>query len=875
MIYPTRGERKFVCSLGVRSLFGKYIKRTFGKNLKTIEVEEIIEDLLDILRSGGIIKKVESSGEVTYQVKASALIWRLGDGTPVVDNVRKFTKTPSEWVNNFFTNFYSAMASTITGLEAREHTAQVPYAQREEREQAFKRGDLPVLYCSPTMELGVDIADLNVVNLRNVPPTPANYAQRSGRAGRGGTPAIVFTYCARGNSHDQYFFKRKAQMVSGAVKPPRIDLLNEDLLTTHIHAIWLSETGVSLGRSLTEVLDMRGEPPSLELQDHIRQAFDRHQPFAHAKERATAVLRQIDGLDHVDELVERTLNQAPLKFNEASKRWRDLYLAALRQFDEQTRISKDPTRTQKDRNTAANLQKQARLQMDLLMSEENIAQSDFYSYRYFATEGFLPGYSFPRLPVSAYIPARATRTRTGNDFLSRPRFLAVAEFGPQAIIYHEGSKYRINRVLTTISAEESRFDQKAQQCDTCGYIHVGDTHDRCVRCNNRLGNPITNMMQMQNVETIRVLRINSDEEERLRLGFEIRTGIAFNSEVRTAKVMVGDSHFLDLTYATSATISRINLGNLRRENKHQHGFLLDTERGFWISEEKAKNMAEDEEGLITESSGSVKRVVPYVTENKNCLLIEPKDDLSVEQMATLSSALKRAIQAQYQLEDNELSCVALPDDKNRRILLFYEATEGGAGVLHQLVEDSDALCQLAREALAICHYDPDAGMDRPDDEIEVCVTACYDCLMNYGNQRDHRLLDRTLIRDFLGYMSQVTLQASPTIQPRDAHYQHLLAHCESDLERDWLMYIYTHGYRLPQNAQLYYPDCQTRPDFSYDGVVVYIDGSHHDFPTRQQRDKSQTECMEDYGYTVIRFGYRDNWDAILKQYGETFGGKNV
>src|SRR5208337_1109640 len=100
-----------------------------------------------------------------------------------------------------------------------EHTAQVPNQERIEREQDFRDGKLPVLFCSPTMELGVDIAGLNVVNLRNIPPTPANYAQRSGRAGRSGQPALVYAYCSTGSPHDQYFYRRPHLMVSGQVAP--------------------------------------------------------------------------------------------------------------------------------------------------------------------------------------------------------------------------------------------------------------------------------------------------------------------------------------------------------------------------------------------------------------------------------------------------------------------------------------------------------------------------------------------------------------------------------------------------------------------------------------------------------------------------------
>jgi len=52
---------------------------------------------------------------------------------------------------------------------------------------------------------------------------------------------------------------------------------------------------------------------------------------------------------------------------------------------------------------------------------------------------------------------------------------------------------------------------------------------------------------------------------------------------------------------------------------------------------------------------------------------------------------------------------------------------------------------------------------------------------------------------------------------------------------------------------------------------VYVDGPHHDYPDRQGRDQAQTECMENLGYVVVRFGHRDDWRGIVERFPETFG----
>ena len=126
-------------------------------------------------------------------------------------------------------------------LSAEEHTAQISPEEAQERQDAFKKGDIHLLSSSTTFEVGVDLGDLESVFLRNVPPEPFNYTQRAGRAGRReGAPGLVLTYCRR-NPHDLYHYEDpKDRILKGEIKPPRLHIKNEKIILRHMVAVALS-----------------------------------------------------------------------------------------------------------------------------------------------------------------------------------------------------------------------------------------------------------------------------------------------------------------------------------------------------------------------------------------------------------------------------------------------------------------------------------------------------------------------------------------------------------------------------------------------------------------------------------------------------------
>lgn len=394
--------------------------------------------------------------------------------------------------NGLWTSFQDRTIELAPYFTAAEHSAQQDSNRLEIYEKEFKEGNLNLLSCSTTMEMGIDIGGISMVAMNNVPPHPANYLQRAGRAGRRNESRSTSMTLCKTNPHDQAIFANTKWAFDTALPAPRVSLNSTMIVRRHVQSYLLS-------KFLSERCKVTGhEPTKLTCGNFFVGdspvanqfvAWSRSLDLERNKDIITGLLQVIMGsvFDGKDPRI--LLCLAADEMEVTSARW----LGEWEQLEREEKevLSKDDERSPASRAVTFHKKR---------LSEE-------YLLRELATRGFLPAYGFPtnitsfdNLTIERFKQIRESKNgREDNRFrrrelASRDTVSALREYAPGSDVVMDGLVFRSAGVTLNWHIPASQGDineiqdiRFAWRCNQCGASQTSITFDgarRCSKCDS-------------------------------------------------------------------------------------------------------------------------------------------------------------------------------------------------------------------------------------------------------------------------------------------------------------------------------------------------------------------------------------------------------
>lgn len=653
-------------------------------------------------------------------------------------------------------------------IQTAEHSAGLNTSDRTKTEEWFREGKLNVLFCSTTMEMGVDIGGLHGVINSNLPPMSSNYLQRIGRAGRRGEGLSLSLTLCKNMPHDKMAFTNPHWPFTQEIIVTEVKLDSVEIVQRHCNAYllgcFLQQNPLLIKPNVQKFFYDGGNPvpPAQEFIQYLEncQANVQNELTRIVQNSALERISISDILRQAKEtlqLIQHTFEKDQTYFHDSldglapDQQWKNAMFPSLQlwellqAFPEGVPLPPQFQNIQGQYIANPDVVLQSSAEKAVKAQYRLFLQTDLYTF--LTGERFLPsGIQVNGLVKFDYRSvAQLNNARHTDSVPTRPLPIAIREYAPGADIIRQGVAYRSAGVLLKWHQppylNNNEIEEIKRHCTQClGTQHIHNEENggyTCTTCGHegsiKIFVPNTfcvDLFENPKLQIDNPLYLSSDTpipaitgDWSYFYGFQFRTS-------QDVQILHYNRGINGLGYALCLMCGR----TLAEENRAIEGIpgALPSE----MQNHRRLRGGNNPDGTpaaicqgCTDEQHAIQRYIKLGGTTKTHgfeLQIPMEDGTACNDVVALTSigfAMKTALAQMIGVEDAELGVHIQTNS-----ILIYDMSDGGAGFSIQAPSHLSKIIDATLHILSCPAYD--------------CTQACEGCLINYGTQYSIEHLNR-------------------------------------------------------------------------------------------------------------------------------------